>query len=111
MGGKIVEFSGWSLPVQYKSILEEHEKVRNCAGLFDVSHMGEILVEGTNAEEFLQHLLTNDIAGMKEGKVRYSPVCYPDGGTVDDILVYKFSSSRYLLVVNASNRERLSVDA
>ncbi|NMB96364.1 MAG: glycine cleavage system aminomethyltransferase GcvT [Clostridiaceae bacterium] len=106
LGGKIVEFSGWSLPVQYKSILEEHEKVRNCAGLFDVSHMGEILVEGTNAEEFLQHLLTNDIAGMKEGKVRYSPVCYPDGGTVDDILVYKFSSSRYLLVVNASNTEK-----
>ena len=68
--------------------------------------MGEILVEGTNAEEFLQHLLTNDIAGMKEGKVRYSPVCYPDGGTVDDILVYKFSSSRYLLVVNASNTEK-----
>ena len=106
LGGKIVEFAGWALPVQYKSIIEEHEKVRNSAGIFDVSHMGEIFVEGTNAEEFIQHLITNDIANMREGKVRYSPVCYPDGGTVDDVLVYKFSCNKYLIVVNAANIEK-----
>jgi len=106
LGGKIVEFAGWALPVQYSGILEEHDHVRNYAGLFDVSHMGEILIEGSAAEKFIQHLVTNDISNMKEGKVIYSPMCYPDGGTVDDILVYKFSNIKYLLVVNASNTEK-----
>jgi len=106
LGGKIVEFAGWALPVQYKSIIEEHEKVRNSAGVFDVSHMGEILIDGTGAEEFLQHLITNDISTLKEGRVRYSPVCYPDGGTVDDVIVYKLSNQKYLVVVNAANTEK-----
>lgn len=106
LGGKIVEFVGWALPIQYSGLLEEHDHVRNYAGLFDVSHMGEIIVEGPNAEKFIQYLLTNDISNMKDGKVTYSPMCYPDGGTVDDVLIYKLSSEKYLFVVNASNTEK-----
>ncbi|HOJ09244.1 MAG TPA: glycine cleavage system aminomethyltransferase GcvT [Clostridiales bacterium] len=104
--GKIVEFAGWALPVQYSSILEEHEYVRNSAGLFDVSHMGEIIIEGPDAEKLIQKLITNNIANMEQGKIIYSPMCYPDGGTVDDILVYKMSNEEYFLVVNASNTDK-----
>lgn len=106
LSGKIVDFGGWALPVQYSSILEEHKAVRERAGLFDVSHMGEIEVRGSGAFEFLQHMLTNDLTGMQPGRCRYSPVCYEDGGTVDDILVYKHSDDRFLLIVNASNTEK-----
>lgn len=104
-GGKIVDFHGWLLPIQYGSILQEHETVRTKAGLFDVSHMGEIEVSGPGAFEFLQRLLTNDI-DAKPGKAVYSPMCYPDGGTVDDLIVYRLSSGKYILVVNAANAEK-----
>ncbi len=101
-GGKIVDFHGWLLPVQYGGILQEHECIRAAAGLFDVSHMGELEVSGPDSEEFLQRLLTNDI-GVKAGKAVYSPMCYSTGGTVDDLIVYRQSDDQFLLVVNASN--------
>lgn len=106
LGGKIIDFGGWALPVQYKGIIEEHENVRSAAGLFDVSHMGEITVKGPNATEFIQRLVTNDISGMVTGQILYSPMCYPDGGVVDDLLIYKHSQEDYFLVVNASNTDK-----
>jgi len=105
-GGKIVEFGGWLLPVQYSGIIEEHKAVRTKAGLFDVSHMGEIWASGKGSFAFLQNLVTNDLAGMQDGQIRYSPMCYKDGGTVDDLLVYKYSEELYLIVVNAANIEK-----
>ena len=106
-GGKIVEFGGWLLPVQYKTgILAEHRAVRSQAGLFDVSHMGEIAVVGQDALAFLQKLLTNDFTDLAEGQIRYSPMCYLDGGVVDDLLVYKYTPVKYLLVVNAANTDK-----
>ncbi len=104
-GGKIVDFHGWLLPVQYGGILKEHECVRTKAGLFDVSHMGEIEVGGEDAQAFLQRMLANDI-GAKPGKAVYSPMCYLDGGTVDDLIVYKLKENDYLLVVNAANKDK-----
>jgi len=105
-GGKLIDFHGWMLPVQYSGgILQEHESVRTKAGLFDVSHMGEIEVSGPDSFSFLQSLLVNDIVA-KPGKAVYSPMCYPDGGTVDDLIVYKLSDENYLLVVNASNSDK-----
>lgn len=104
-GGKIIDFHGWLLPVQYSSILKEHENVRTKAGLFDVSHMGEIEVSGSDAFTFLQKMLTNDITA-KPGRAIYSPMCLPDGGTVDDLIVYKQIDGGYLLVVNASNTDK-----
>jgi len=106
LGARLIDFNGWEMPVQYKGILEEHIAVRTAAGLFDVSHMGEIAVEGQGAAAFLQRLLTNDIDAAIEGQVVYSPMCFPDGGVVDDLLVYKFNSVSYLLVVNAANSSR-----
>lgn len=105
-GGKIVEFGGWSLPVQYTGILDEHKSVREKAGLFDVSHMGEVLVKGPDALVFLQRLVTNDVARIVDTQVQYSPMCYPDGGTVDDLLIYKRAKDEYLLVINAANIEK-----
>lgn len=102
-GAKMVEFGGWLMPVQYKGIIDEHSAVRNQAGLFDVSHMGEFTVKGKDAEAFLQKLVTNDVSVMKENQVQYSPMCYENGGTVDDLLVYKYADNDYLLVVNGSN--------
>jgi len=105
-GGKLIDFHGWMLPVQYSSgILQEHESVRTRAGLFDVSHMGELEVSGPDSLYFLQSLLVNDISA-KPGKAVYSPMCYPDGGTVDDLIVYKQNDCKYLLVVNASNADK-----
>ena len=104
MGGRMVDFAGYSLPVQYEGVLREHTAVRTSAGLFDVSHMGEVAVEGPRAFAFVQNLVTNDMAGMTDGQVRYSPMCRDDGGTVDDLLVYRQAEDRYLLVVNAANR-------
>lgn len=101
-GGKIVDFHGWLLPIQYGGILQEHECVRTAAGLFDVSHMGELEVSGPDSLDFVQSMLTNDI-DAKPGKAVYSPMCYPNGGTVDDLIVYRQAVDKYLLVVNASN--------
>lgn len=106
LGGKMIDFGGWELPVQYAGILEEHRQVRKAAGLFDVSHMGEIHVSGPDSESFIQRLVTNDIAGAREYKVIYSPMCYPDGGVVDDLLVYKYSDTDFLIIVNASNTDK-----
>ncbi len=87
-GAKLVDFAGWEMPVQYRSILEEHKAVRRAAGLFDVSHMGEVDVRGPGAERFLNGLVTNDIAKMYPGRVLYSPMCDPRAGVIDDLLVY-----------------------
>ncbi|MFE3575386.1 glycine cleavage system aminomethyltransferase GcvT [Lysinibacillus sp. NPDC059133] len=105
-GGKTIDFGGWELPVQFSSIKEEHDAVRNRAGLFDVSHMGEILVTGPNSLEFLQNLLTNDISKIAVGQAQYNAMCYEDGGVVDDLLTYKLADNHYLLCVNASNIEK-----
>ncbi len=105
-GGKIIDFGGWELPVQYTSIIEEHKHVRSAAGLFDVSHMGEIAVKGSSALAFVQHLITNDISSAVPGQAVYSPMCYPGGGVVDDLLVYKKSNEDILLVVNAANTDK-----
>ncbi|MFZ5354415.1 MAG: glycine cleavage system aminomethyltransferase GcvT, partial [Bacillota bacterium] len=105
-GGKIIEFAGWELPVQYEGIIPEHEAVRNAAGLFDVSHMGEVDVKGPEAFAFVQNLITNDASVMLDNQVIYSLMCYPDGGVVDDLLVYKFNDNHFYLVINASNVEK-----
>lgn len=105
-GGKTVDFGGWELPVQFSSILEEHHAVRNQAGLFDVSHMGEVMIEGPDAKQVVQRLVTNDISRLQENQALYAAMCYPDGGTVDDLLVYKMKEDQYLLVINASNIEK-----
>ena len=104
LGGKMVEYAGWSLPVQYSGLVEEHNAVRASAGLFDVSHMGEIAVTGPDAGRFLDRIATNDLSAMVDGQAAYSPMCAEDGGTLDDLLVYRRSGDSYLLVVNAANR-------
>ena len=86
-GAKLVDFAGWEMPVQYRSILEEHKTVRRAAGLFDVSHMGEVDVGGPGAAAFLDGLVTNNVGKMYPGRVLYSPMCHPDGGVIDDLLV------------------------
>lgn len=105
-GGKLVDYAGWSMPVEFSGLLNEHQAVRNAAGLFDVSHMGEIEIKGNEALPFLQNLLTNNIETMKDNQVIYTFMCYEDGGVVDDLLVYKYSTDHYLLVVNAANLEK-----
>lgn len=99
----MVDFAGWDMPVQYRSIIEEHKAVRAFAGLFDVSHMGEVDVTGPDAEAFLNRLVTNDVTTLYPGRVLYSPMCRPDGGVVDDLLVYMREPNRYFLCINASN--------
>ena len=105
-GGRIVPFAGYLLPVQYEGVIAEHLAVRQEAGLFDVSHMGEITFKGKGALASLNHLLTNDYIKMPLGKVRYGILCYEDGGVCDDLLVYKFGEEDYFIVVNASNRHK-----
>jgi aminomethyltransferase len=102
-GAKLVDFAGWEMPVQYRSILEEHKAVRRAAGLFDVSHMGEVDVTGPGAAAFLNALVTNDVSKMYPGRVLYSPMCFPDGGVVDDLLVYMRGPGDYFLCINAGN--------
>lgn len=105
-GAKTIDFGGWELPVQFSSIKEEHEAVRTRAGLFDVSHMGEFVVKGDDSLAFLQKMMTNDVSKLTDGRVQYSLMCYEDGGTVDDLLIYKKADGYYLLVVNAANIEK-----
>lgn len=102
-GGRMVDFAGWEMPVQYRSILEEHKAVRRAAGLFDVSHMGEVDVAGPDALAYLNHLVTNDAAKLFPGRVLYSPMCYASGGVVDDLLVYMRAPEQYFLCINAGN--------
>lgn len=106
LNGKIIDFGGWALPVEYSGIIPEHEAVRSKAGIFDVSHMGQISVRGQDAEKFLQMVLTNDISLLNKNQIAYTTMCYPHGGVVDDLLVYKHSREDYLLVVNASNIQK-----
>lgn len=103
-GAKVIEFGGWLMPVQYSGIVAEHRKVREAAGIFDLSHMGRIYVSGPSAAGFLQWLATNDVSKLSLGQVQYSLLCNRSGGVRDDILVYRLAESEYLLVVNASNR-------
>jgi aminomethyltransferase len=104
-GAKIVEFAGFWMPIQYEGILNEHRKVRNSVGLFDVSHMGEFIVKGRNAVEFLQSVTINDVSKLAEFQVQYSALCYENAGIVDDLLIYRFPDY-FLVVVNASNIEK-----
>ena len=105
-GARLVDFAGWEMPVQYRSILEEHKAVRRAAGLFDVSHMGEVDVRGPEAGRFLNHLVTNDVAKLYPGRVLYSPMCYANGGVVDDLLVYLRAADDYFLCINAGNIDK-----
>jgi len=102
----MVDFGGWDMPQQYTSIRDEHFAVRESAGLFDVSHMGRLIVEGARAEAFLQVLLTNDIAAVQPGHAVYTLMCREDGGVIDDLVVYRETRDRFLVVVNAANREK-----
>ena len=105
-GGKVIDFGGWELPVQFTSIIEEHEAVRNAAGLFDVSHMGEFIIEGKDAESFINKIGTNDVSTIHTNQAQYTAMCYPEGGTIDDLIVYKLDDEKYLLVPNASNIDK-----
>jgi aminomethyltransferase len=102
----MVDFAGWEMPVQYRSILEEHKAVRRAAGLFDVSHMGEADVRGPDAAAFLNRLVTNDVARLFPGRALYTPMCYPTGGVVDDLLIYMRGPEHYFLCFNASNIDK-----
>lgn len=105
-GGKMIDFAGWMLPVQYEGLIPEHEAVRTHAGIFDVSHMGEVEIKGRDATRFIQYLVTNDISTLCDGQIAYTLMCYPHGGVVDDLLVYKHTNTHYLLVLNASNIDK-----
>lgn len=102
----MVPFAGWEMPVEYTSILEEHRAVRERAGLFDVSHMGEIEIAGAGALDLVQHLITNDAGRLADNRALYSPICREDGGCLDDLLVLRLAADRYMLVVNAANTQR-----
>jgi len=103
---KMVDFAGFEMPIQYSSIIAEHKAVREKVGVFDVSHMGEIIVKGKNALDFLQYITVNNAAILDVGKVQYSAMCYSDGGIVDDLLVYQIADNEYMLVVNGANKEK-----
>jgi aminomethyltransferase len=106
LGARLVEFGGWEMPVQYSSILEEHRAVRTRAGLFDVSHMGEFKVEGKDALAFLQNLVPNDVERLAIHQALYSQLCLPDGGTIDDLIIYYLAENHYMMVVNAANIDK-----
>lgn len=107
LGAKMSPFAGFDMPIQYSGITEEHNAVRNAVGVFDVSHMGEIFVSGKDALKYVNHIFTNDASVLEEGKILYGMMCYPDGGVVDDLLVYKeFEEDHFLLVVNAANIDK-----
>ncbi len=105
-GARMVPFGGWEMPVQYAGIVEEHRTVRTTVGLFDVSHMGEFEVDGAQALPVLQSLTTNDVSALDIGQVQYAALCYPDGGIVDDLTVYRLGAERYMLTVNAGNIDK-----
>jgi len=105
LGAKLIDFGGWEMPVQYTSITDEHLAVRNAAGIFDISHMGEVTVSGAAAEEFLNHVLTNDVRKLTPGLGQYTLMCNERGGVVDDLYAYRLSGEVYLLIINASRIE------
>jgi len=106
LGAVMTEFAGYDMPLRYTSITEEHDFVRHKAGVFDVSHMGEFYINGPKATDFVDYLFTNDVKSMENKQVLYGMMCYPSGGVVDDLLVYKVNDESYILVVNASNIEK-----
>ena len=103
---KMVPFGGFEMPIQYTDITDEHQAVRQACGVFDVSHMGEVLVEGAEAEKFVQHIFTNDVSGAPVGKIFYGMMLHPHGGTIDDLLVYKMGDEKFFLVINAANIDK-----
>lgn len=103
LGGRIVPFAGWEMPVQYTGIIEEHMAVRQTAGLFDVSHMGEARIRGRDAATFLDRIMTNEMSTIRVGMARYTIMCQPDGGCVDDLIVYRLAETEFLICLNASN--------
>jgi aminomethyltransferase len=105
-GGRLIDFGGWELPVQYSGVMDEHLACRAACGIFDVSHMGEIHVDGPEAERFLNHLVTNDVSRLADGQALYSAMCHEDGGVVDDLVIYRRGRESFLVVVNASNTEK-----
>ncbi len=106
LGGRLIDFGGWELPVQYTGVMDEHKACRDAAGLFDVSHMGEFHVEGKDSPQFLNFLLSNDIGKLAVGQAQYTLMCNPQGGLVDDLVVYRRAMDRFLVVVNASNTDK-----
>lgn len=106
LGGNVVDYAGWYLPVEYEGLVPEHEAVRNAVGLFDVSHMGEITVKGKDAIKFVNYLMTNDISTLVDNQIIYTLMCHPTGGVVDDLLVYRYDEEFLYLVVNASNTDK-----
>ena len=106
LGALISPFGGFDMPIQYTNIVDEHNAVRQACGIFDVSHMGEVLITGAESEKFVNYIFTNDIAGAPDGKIFYGMMCHPTGGVVDDLLVYKMGAERFFLVINASNIDK-----
>lgn len=106
LGALISPFGGFDMPIQYSNITDEHHAVRQHCGVFDVSHMGEVLVSGTDAERYVNHIFTNNVEGLAVGKILYGMMCYENGGVVDDLLVYKMADDRFFLVINAANIDK-----
>ena len=106
LGALISPFGGFDMPIQYTNIIDEHQAVRQHCGVFDVSHMGEVLVSGKDAERYVNHIFTNDVRGIPDGKILYGMMCYEDGGVVDDLLVYKMTADQFFLVINAANIDK-----
>ena len=106
LGALISPFGGFDMPIQYTNIVDEHQAVRQHCGVFDVSHMGEVLVTGKDAERYVNHIFTNDVRNIPNGKILYGMICYEHGGVVDDLLVYKMADDRFFLVINASNIDK-----
>ena len=106
LGALISPFGGFDMPIQYSGIVDEHQAVRQACGVFDVSHMGEVLVSGADAGRYVNHIFTNDVTKVDAGKILYGMMCYENGGVVDDLLVYKMATDRYFLVINAANIDK-----
>ncbi|MBQ8154531.1 MAG: glycine cleavage system aminomethyltransferase GcvT [Prevotella sp.] len=106
LGALISPFGGFDMPIQYTNIVDEHQAVRQHCGVFDVSHMGEVLVCGKDAARYVNHIFTNDVRGIPDGKILYGMMCYEDGGVVDDLLAYKMADDRFFLVINAANIDK-----
>jgi len=106
LGALMSPFGGFDMPIQYSGIVDEHQAVRRACGVFDVSHMGEVLITGPDAERYVNHIFTNNVVGMPTGKILYGMMCYEGGGVVDDLLVYKMDDQRFFLVINAANIDK-----
>jgi aminomethyltransferase len=106
LGALMSPFGGFDMPIQYSGIADEHQAVRHACGVFDVSHMGEVLIKGREAERYVNHIFTNDVRGIPAGKILYGMMCYEEGGVVDDLLVYKMADDSFFLVINAANIDK-----